>query len=227
MSCREGERDISGRSRGCGARRYTRRMLPPLVKQVLDNFNFDVDPALSREENAEEVIKSAALLSGAIAVEPIPFADMLLISPVQAKMVLHIGKIYGFDVSADRAREIAQELGVTFAYGFAARQVMCGLAKMALPVIGGLITAPAVYGWTFALGRLAQNYFERRTLGLPASRDQQVRVVQEAKQESRRVLPGAQDFTDLAAELRRRAEKKSADLGSPEPGAAPKDPDRR
>ncbi|GGR47086.1 hypothetical protein GCM10008959_05210 [Deinococcus seoulensis] len=186
-------------------------MLPPLVKQVLDNFNFDVDPALSREENVEEVIKSAALLAGAIAVEPIPFADILLISPVQAKMVLHIGKIYGFDVSSERAREIAQELGVTFAYGFAARQVMRGLAKLALPVIGGLITAPAVYGWTFALGRLAQNYFERRTLGLPASRDQQVRVVQEAKQESRRVLPGAQDFTDLAAELRRRAEQKTAE----------------
>lgn len=74
-------------------------MLPPLVKQVLDNFNFDVDPDLSREENTEDVIKSAALLAGAISVEPIPFADILLITPVQAKMVLHIGKIYGHDIT--------------------------------------------------------------------------------------------------------------------------------
>ncbi|MFC3833273.1 MULTISPECIES: YcjF family protein [Deinococcus] len=192
-------------------------MLPPLVKQVLDNFNLDVDPAKSQDENVDEVIKSAALLAGAIAVEPIPFADILLITPVQAKMVLHIGKIYGFDISTERSLEIARELGVTVAYGMAARQVMRGLAKLALPVIGGLITAPAVYGWTFALGRVAQNYFERRRLGLPDSERQRAVVVQEAKQQSRRVLPSAQDFTDLASELRRRAEQKG-------PGSGPHGP---
>lgn len=185
----------------------------PLVKQVLDNFNFDVDPDLTPEENAEEVIRSAALLSGAIAVEPVPFADILLITPVQAKMVLHIGRIYGFDISPDRAREIAQELGATVAYGLVARQVMRGIAKLALPVIGGLITAPAVYGWTFALGRVAQNYFERKRAGLPVARQEQVKVIQEAKGQARRVLPSAQDFSDLAAELRRRADEKNRGQG--------------
>ncbi|WP_216325451.1 YcjF family protein [Deinococcus aestuarii] len=186
----------------------------PLVKQVLDNFNFDVDPALSEDENIEEVIKSAALLSGAIAVEPVPFADILLITPLQAKMVLHIGKIYGFDINPARAREIAQELGATVAYGVLARQVMRGLAKIALPVIGGLITAPAVYGWTFALGRVAQRYFEQKRAGLPFERREQVRVVQEAKEQTRRVLPSAQDFSDLASELRRRAEDKQKGQGT-------------
>ncbi|GAA5501275.1 hypothetical protein Dxin01_01007 [Deinococcus xinjiangensis] len=189
-------------------------MLPPLVKQVLDNFNFDVDPALSREENVDEVIKSAALLAGAVAVEPVPFADILLITPVQAKMVLHIGKIYGFELTPERALEIARELGATVAYGLAARQVMRGIAKMALPVIGGLITAPAVYGWTFALGRLAQNYFERKHAGLPFEKTDKNRVIQEAKNQTRRVLPSAQDFTDLASELRRRADEKNKGKGS-------------
>lgn len=97
---------------------------------------------------------------------------------------------------------------MTVAYGIAARQVMRGLAKLALPVIGGLITAPAVYGWTFALGRLAQNYFERRLQGLPDSRQAQVQVVQEAKRDAKKALPTAQDFSDLASELRKRAEQK-------------------
>lgn len=184
-------------------------MLPALIKQVLDNFNFDVNPQRSKEENVEEVIKSAAMLSGAVSVEPIPFADILLITPVQVKMVLHIGKIYGFDITAERAKEIVQELGATVAYGMAARQVMRGIAKLALPVIGGFITAPAVYGWTYGLGRVTQNYFERKRLGLPASNhEQQAQVLQEAKQQSRKVLPNVQDFSDLAAELRRRAEEK-------------------
>ncbi len=188
-------------------------MLPPLIKQVLDNFNFDVDPQRSREENVDEVIKSAAVLAGAVAVEPIPFADILVITPVQVKMVLHIGKIYGFDLSTERATEIVRELGATVAYGIAARQVMRGIAKMALPVIGGLITAPAVYGWTFALGRLAQNYFERKRDGLPFEKADKNRVIQEAKTQTRRVLPSAEDFSDLASELRRRAEEKAKNAG--------------
>ncbi|CAM3618195.1 YcjF family protein [Deinococcus frigens] len=190
-------------------------MLPPLVKQVLDNFNFDIAPDMSQEENSEAVIKSAALLTGAVAIEPIPFADILVITPVQAKMVLHIGKIYGFEITGERALEIVRELGVTLAYGMAARQVMRGLAKLALPVIGGIITAPAVYGWTFALGRVAQSYFERKCLGLPDSRQDQVKVIQEAKQQSRKVLPSVQDFSDLASELRRRADEKNKSQGGP------------
>lgn len=101
----------------------------PLVKQILENFRFDIDPQKSRAENVEDVIKSAALLSGAVAVEPIPFADMLLITPVQAKMVLHIGKIYGYELDATRSSEILKELGATVAYGYMARQVMRGVIK--------------------------------------------------------------------------------------------------
>lgn len=188
----------------------------PLIKQVLDNFNFDIDPDKSMDENAEEVIRGAALLAGAIAVEPLPFADLLLITPVQVKMVLHVGKIYGFDITPERGREIVQELGVTVAYGMVARQVMRGIAKLALPVVGGLITAPAVYGWTYALGRLAEQYFEQKRQGLPFEKHQQVQVVQEAKKTTKNILPSASDFSDLASELRRRAEEreKSAKDGS-------------
>ncbi|WP_261664014.1 YcjF family protein [Deinococcus sp. Marseille-Q6407] len=183
-------------------------MLPPIVSQIMDNFNFDVDPDLSREQNAEEVIKNAALLSGAVSIEPLPFADMLILTPLQAKMVLHIGKIYGFDITLERSAEIARELGVTVAYGMAARQFMRGVAKIALPVVGGVVTAPLVYGWTFALGRMAQTYFERKVQGLPFRKDEQVQVVQEAKQQSRRVLPSSEDFSELAEELRRRAKQR-------------------
>lgn len=184
-------------------------MLPPLVKQILDNFNLNVDPTLSREQNTEEVIKSAAMLSGAIAVEPLPFADILLLTPLQAKMVLHIGKIYGFDITPERAKDILQELGATVAYGFVARQVMRGVAKIVLPVIGGLITAPAVYAWTFALGKLSQQYFESRATGQDFGKAERKRIASEAREQSKKFLPSAEAFSGLADELRRRAEKKS------------------
>lgn len=175
----------------------------PLLKQVLENFRFDVDPKKTREENAEEVVKSAALLSGAIAVEPLPFADILLITPIQAKMVLHVGKIYGYDLTPERAREIVTELGATLAYGWAARQVMRGVAKIVAPVIGGVVTAPLVYGWTFALGKLAERYFQAKLEGREFTRVEQ-------KQMARKVLPAVEKPTvdalgELARELRSRA----------------------
>ena len=187
----------------------------PLLKQVLDNFNFDVDPDKSRDENADEVIKAAALLSGAIAVEPLPFADMLLITPVQLKMVLHVGKIYGFEITSDRAREIVTELGATLAYGFAARQLMRGVVKLVAPVIGGIVTAPLVYGWTFGLGRLAETYFQRKVQNLPFERTDRVKVVQEAQRSTKRLLPSADDFSQLARELRKRAQDKERSAGEP------------
>lgn len=192
----------------------------------MDNFNFNVNPELSREENAEEVIKSAAMLSGAVSIEPLPFADMLLLTPLQAKMVLHIGKIYGFDITPERSAEIAKELGVTVAYGMAARQFMRGVAKIALPVVGGVVTAPLVYGWTFALGRMAQTYFERKVQGLPFRKEERAEVVQEAKQDVRRILPSSQDFGELADELRRRAKEREQGKGGTSANTSSKDIDQ-
>lgn len=181
----------------------------PLVQQVLQNFRFDIDPDKTREENVEDVIKSSALLAGAIAVEPIPFADLLLITPVQAKMVLHIGKIYGFELDPARAAEIVRELGATVAYGFAARQIMRGVAKIVAPVIGGVITAPLVYGWTFGLGRLAERYFQRKTQGLTFTKVEQK---QYARQALPRETPSVNALSDFARELRARAEKRDKDV---------------
>ncbi|WP_027481881.1 YcjF family protein [Deinococcus pimensis] len=181
----------------------------PLLKQVLENFRFDVDPKKSREQNTEEVIKSAALLAGAIAVEPIPFADILLITPVQAKMVLHIGKIHGFDITPERARDIVQELGATVVYGMVARQVMRGVIKTIAPVIGGVVTAPLVYGWTFALGRVAERYFQARISGLPFEKVEQKQVARGALKTVEK--PTVDALGELAKELRSRATEKKDD----------------
>ncbi|GGJ19165.1 YcjF family protein [Deinococcus roseus] len=138
----------------------------PIIKQLLENFKFDIEPNKTAAENAEDVIKGAATLSAVIAAEPIPVADILLITPVQIKMVVHVGKIYGFELNRKRAKEIMVELGASFAYGMLARQAMRQVAKVVAPVLGGVITAPLVYGWTFALGKLAEEYFKRKKLGL-------------------------------------------------------------
>ncbi|MBB6099283.1 uncharacterized protein (DUF697 family) [Deinobacterium chartae] len=179
----------------------------PLLKQILDNFNFKVNSAQTPEQNAEEVTRAAALLSAAVAVEPIPFADMVLITPIQMKMVMHIGLIYGFELSPSRIRQLVAELGATFAYGMLARQVMRGVAKIVAPAVGGVLTAPMVYGWTFALGKLAESYFRAQLSGEKFGALERRRLASRAMEQAR-TLATPQVLSEFAQSLRERVQGK-------------------
>ncbi len=190
-------------------------MWPNIVKQILDNFHFRVNYEVSLEQNAEDVTRSAALLAAAVSTEPIPFADILLISPVQMKMVVHIGKIYGFELSPARAKDIVAELGATFAFGFLGRQVVRGLAKMVAPGIGGLITAPAVYGWTFGLGRLAEGYFKMQLEGRNLGQLDAQKIAKHALEEAKEMLPSVKVLSEFADSLRERIKIKEEAAPNP------------
>jgi uncharacterized protein (DUF697 family) len=124
-------------------------------------------------------------------------------------MVLHIGKIYGFEITPERGREIVRELGATVAYGLVARQVMRGVVKTIAPIIGGVVTAPLVYGWTFALGRVAERYFQAKTQGLPFEKVEQKQVARGALKTVEK--PTVDALGELARELRSRAGEKGKD----------------
>ena len=193
-------------------------MLPNIIKQVLDNFNFDIKPELTPEQNVEEVTRSAALLSGAIAVEPLPFADILLITPLQMKMVAHIGLIYGFKPDRSRIKDIVAELGATFAFGFLARQLVRGVAKIVAPVIGGLITAPAVYGSTFALGKLAESYFKAQLEGKNLGKLEAKGVARKALEDAKAGAPTIKVLGELAQSLRERVKVLEGKSETVQPG---------
>ena len=179
-----------------------------LWRQIADNFNFNVDPNRSEHENAEEVTRNAALLVAAVAAEPIPWVDLALIMPLQVKLVVHIGKIYGFDIRRERARRIIVEVLGAVAYGWAARQALRGVAKVLVPVVGGLVTAPLAYAGTFALGNIAERYFRGLRGDLPPLTDEErtvitVELVERGRRAGERV--SADDLAKLRDELRERA----------------------
>jgi uncharacterized protein (DUF697 family) len=122
----------------------------------------------SREHEAvQRLIRERALLCSGIALEPIPFLDLAIILPIHVKMVFDIGGIYGFELSTERAKEIALELAGTVAINYAARVATRSALKF-VPVAGSLLASPLMYGTTFALGNLAERYFRSRRPELPA-----------------------------------------------------------
>ncbi|MFN3266214.1 MAG: YcjF family protein [Deinococcales bacterium] len=121
----------------------------------------------AEHEACGRLIRDRALWCAGVSLEPVPFLDLAVILPIHIKMVLDIGKIYGFDVTRERAKEIALELMGTIALNYAARVATRGAMK-AVPVLGALVNAPIVYATTLTLGGLAERYFRARRPELPA-----------------------------------------------------------
>jgi uncharacterized protein (DUF697 family) len=126
---------------------------------------------LEREKTAQ-TIQNAALLTAAIAAEPLPWVDLIAIVPLQIKLVTDIGAIHGLTMTPQRARQILLELGGTLAYAWAARQITRGILKIAMPVLGGLLNAPLMYANTYTLGHLAERYFRAQRGDLPPLSDE-------------------------------------------------------
>lgn len=112
------------------------------------------------------IISERAALCAGVSLEPVPLLDLAIILPLHIKMVLDIGKVYGFELSKDRAKEIALELASTIALSYATRVVARSALKV-IPVVGALLNAPMVFASTYAIGTLAENYFRTRRPELP------------------------------------------------------------
>ncbi len=118
------------------------------------NDMVDLLPQYQREVARQRVATSAAL-SAAVGWEPLPVADIVPLTVIQGLMVLEIGKLYGYEISMTRAREL---IGV-FAGGMVLREGYRQVIKL-LPFAGSLTSAAYAAAGTAALGMAAIAWFE-------------------------------------------------------------------
>lgn len=125
----------------------------------------------SQRQQMSEALKWSAIVGGAggiISMQPIPFADNVILTPLQIGLVMHIGKIYGHEFGKDLAFKLVGPLGM----GFLAQHGTVLLYKLIPGAWGlGAITVPA---FTIALGWAAARYFEQ---GAAPSRAEQKQVL--------------------------------------------------
>jgi small GTP-binding protein len=101
-------------------------------------------------------ITTAASTSAAIALAPLPIIDMVPLLVVQSSLVLGIGRIYNYEVTPQRAKELA----VTFGLGFLGRTLFQELSKLGGPP-GWLLGAAIAASTTIVMGYTAAVWFER------------------------------------------------------------------
>jgi small GTP-binding protein len=124
--------------------------LDPRVINIMD----DLLPEYQLEVARQRVALSATM-AAAIGWEPLPIADIIPLTAIQALMVLEIGKLYGHPVTLSRARELL----ATFAGGIAMREGFRQVSKL-IPIAGDFVSAAYAAAGTAAIGAAAIAWFE-------------------------------------------------------------------
>jgi uncharacterized protein (DUF697 family) len=129
-------------------------------KRRLDKefFSIESNKALTPEQKVDRLIFTTGALCAAIAIQPIPFADFFILTPLQGYMGYKIGKVRGIDLTQEKATEVVKYLIGTLGLGFAAQQTVIGLWKLGVPGAGGFMTIPIVFGLTYGIGRAMDVY---------------------------------------------------------------------
>lgn len=115
------------------------------------------DPAKRKKEIQEDVLKYS-ILNAVLGAFPIPVVDIavnLAVVGIQLKMVRDIGQYHGHHVTRESAKSLLAGLGV----GTGARIAVISLAKF-VPVWGSAVGAIGNFASTWALGRIADKWFE-------------------------------------------------------------------
>lgn len=126
------------------------RPLPPL------SFGAAPSSPANAREKARDIARSFAISAAGIVLVPLPFSDLVFLMPIQTAMILSIGKAYNVkDPPEKTLAHISAACGASV-FG----QITTLFVANLIPIIGKLISAPFVYGWTYGLGEVAIRYFE-------------------------------------------------------------------
>lgn len=117
---------------------------------------------LSDDQKRSRVIHLFSVTCAAVAVQPIPFADIFVLTPIQAYMGARLSAIRGMPLSEAEAKDLIKEIAGVVGLGMGAQQAALGLYKVGLPFLAGFTTIPLVYGLTYAIGRVMDAYLEKK-----------------------------------------------------------------
>jgi uncharacterized protein (DUF697 family)/GTP-binding protein EngB required for normal cell division len=114
-----------------------------------------------QEELATTLTKATAAICAGIAVAPIPLADVVPLTTMQAGLVAGIAWIGGRSIDKRGTTEFLAGLGANVGAAFALREAFRALMKIVAPGGGPVVSATIAFTGTMAIGAAAQAYFIR------------------------------------------------------------------
>lgn len=155
-----------------------------LKREVLD---IEKRNDLTDDQKVTRICTVFGTTCAAVAVQPIPFADIFVLTPIQAFMGKKIADIRGFDISEAGAKEIFKELASLVGLGFLSQQLVIGAYKTVLPFISGFTTIPLVFGLTYGMGKVMDYYFIKKIKGEKVDPEMIKNIFKKAKEEGKNI----------------------------------------
>jgi uncharacterized protein (DUF697 family) len=140
------------------------------IKQNILDIEHRTD--ITNDEKAELIIKLFSGTCAAIAIQPIPFADFFVLTPIQAYMGARLAAIRGSNTSESEIKTILKEIASVIGLGLLAQQLAIGAYKTFIPFLGAITTIPIVFGLTYAIGKTMDSYLIKKSKGVPISKEE-------------------------------------------------------
>jgi len=188
--------------------------LDTLKKAAQGPARHDLTPE-ERKAASRDLVQMSSLAAGAVVLAPIPLIDFVAITPIQAAMVMAVGRVHGRELELKEAKTVLLELASVCGAGLLARQLFTAATKFILPGLGGVLSAPYAFAVTWAMGQVATKYFEE-----PSARETLKQVFEDALAEGKRLFS-----REAVEEFRRKrgaeVDEFARDEAEPETEAAP------
>lgn len=166
----------------------TKRLLSETKDTVLpSNIEAITDPQKRKKEIDEDTLKYSVLSAvlGAFPVPGVAIATDLAVVGLQVKLVRDIGQYWGHTMDKQAAKTLLAGLGL----GTGARIAVSNLVKL-VPVWGSVVGGTSSFAATWALGKLADKYFER---GQPSDLKELKKEMKELQKEGKEVFAKNKD----------------------------------
>ena len=162
----------------------------------------DASPA-EKDATVNALIYSSSAAAGLVALQPVPFLDLVLLIPIHVAMFEGIGRVRGYHLDKKSILETLK----TWRRSLLVQQTTVIVPKL-VPVFGWAVSAASAHALTYAMGRLADYYFRTGRSMLPAElRAMLGRLYRERLEELRKShssRPGRSKATDDARAAGRR-----------------------
>lgn len=127
------------------------------VKSEITEIEHRTD--LTDEHKVTQITHIACATCAGMAIQPIPFADIFILTPIQGYFGTRIAAIRGVPVSESEVTDLIKEIIGIIGMGFIAQQVAIGIWKIVTFGAGGLLTIPLVYALTYAVLKVIDEYY--------------------------------------------------------------------
>jgi uncharacterized protein (DUF697 family) len=130
------------------------------IKEEITGIEHRTD--ITDEEKVSHITHIACATCTGIAIQPIPFADIFVLTPIQAYFASRIAAIRRVPVSESDASDWIKEIIGVVGMGIIAQQIAIGIWKVVTFGLGGVLTIPLVYGLTYAVMKVSDAYFSAK-----------------------------------------------------------------